>query len=139
DLKWRQHPESLTQLCETQAAILRDAAACVMPGGRLVYASCSILPEENEQQVQAFLDTHPEFSLLDAGTVLADRNIALALDGPYLKLRPDVHGTDGFFAAVMQRAKGAPPAARSAQDTGSAQPDAPQAVDTDAAASAGPA
>src|SRR5690606_29412679 len=81
ELKWRPHPESLTQLCDTQAAILRDAAACVMPGGRLVYASCSILPEENEQQVQAFLDTHPEFSLLDAGTVLADRNIALALDG----------------------------------------------------------
>ncbi|MDY0309742.1 MAG: RsmB/NOP family class I SAM-dependent RNA methyltransferase, partial [Castellaniella sp.] len=105
DLKWRQHPESLVQLCETQAAILRDAAACVMPGGRLVYASCSVLPEENEWQVQAFLAEHPEFSLLDAGAILADRNIDMALDGPYLRLRPDVHGTDGFFAAVMVRAK----------------------------------
>lgn len=105
DLKWRQHPESLAQLCETQAAILSDAAACVMPGGRLVYASCSILPEENELQVQAFLEAHPEFSLLDAGAVLADRGIEVALDGPFLRLRPDLHGTDGFFAAVMQRAK----------------------------------
>jgi 16S rRNA (cytosine967-C5)-methyltransferase len=111
DLKWRQHPESLAQLRETQAAILRDAAACVMPGGRLVYASCSILPEENELQVEAFLAGHPEFSLLDAGAILADRDIDVALDGPYLRLRPDVHGTDGFFAAVMQRAKAERPAA----------------------------
>lgn len=103
DLKWRQHPESLEQLLATQAAILRDAAACVRPGGRLVYASCSLLPEENEQQVQAFLAEHPEFTLLDASTVLADRGITLTFDGPMLHLRPDVHGTDGFFAAVMQR------------------------------------
>ncbi len=103
DLKWRQHPESLAQLCATQAAILREAAACVRPGGRLVYASCSLLPEENEQQVQAFLAEHPEFTLLDAGAILAERNIPLTLDGPMLRLRPDVHGTDGFFAAVMQR------------------------------------
>lgn len=112
DLKWRQHPESLVQLCETQAAILRDAAACVMPGGRLVYASCSILPEENELQVQAFLEAHPEFSLLDAGAILAERDIRLETQGPYLRLRPDVHGTDGFFAAVMQRAKAERPATR---------------------------
>lgn len=108
DLKWRQHPESLAQLRQTQAAILRDAAACVMPGGRLVYASCSILPEENELQVEAFLAEHPAFSLLDAGAILADRDIRVSLDGPYLRLRPDVHGTDGFFAAVMERAKGTP-------------------------------
>jgi 16S rRNA (cytosine967-C5)-methyltransferase len=82
-----------------------------MPGGRLVYASCSILPEENELQVEAFLAGHPEFSLLDAGAILADRDIDVALDGPYLRLRPDVHGTDGFFAAVMQRAKAERPAA----------------------------
>lgn len=108
DLKWRQHPEALTQLCATQAAILREAAACVRPGGRLVYGSCSVLPEENEQQVEAFLAEHPEFSLLDAGKVLAERDIPLSLDGTYLRLRPDVHGTDGFFAAVMQRAEAAP-------------------------------
>lgn len=105
DLKWRQHADTLAQLLTAQAAILRDAAACVRPGGRLVYASCSLLPEENEQQVQAFLAEYPDFTLLDAGTVLADRGIQLPLDGPMLQLRPDVHGTDGFFAAVMQRSK----------------------------------
>jgi 16S rRNA (cytosine967-C5)-methyltransferase len=117
DLKWRQHPESLTQLLATQATILREAAACLRPGGRLVYASCSILPEENEEQVQAFLAGHPEFSLLDAGQILADRGIDLTLDGPYLRLRPDRHGTDGFFAAVMQRA----PADEKAEGTTSEQ------------------
>src|SRR5690554_1235193 len=105
DLKWRQHPEALASLCETQARILRDAAACVMPGGRLVYASCSVLPEENEEQVQAFLAEHPEFSLLDAGRILQDRCVVPEMDGPFLRLRPDRHGTDGFFAAVMERAK----------------------------------
>jgi 16S rRNA (cytosine967-C5)-methyltransferase len=105
DLKWRQHPEALTQLCATQAAILREAASCVRPGGRLVYGSCSILPEENERQVEAFLAEHPEFSLLEAGPVLAERGIVLDLSGPYLQLRPDRHGTDGFFAAVLQRAQ----------------------------------
>lgn len=108
DLKWRQHPDGLTQLCASQAAILRDAAACVRPGGRLVYGSCSILPEENERQVEAFLNEHPEFTLLEAGQALAERGIPLPLDGPYLRLRPDVHGTDGFFAAVMQRAEAGP-------------------------------
>jgi 16S rRNA (cytosine967-C5)-methyltransferase len=105
DLKWRQHPDALTELCARQAAILREAAACVRPGGRLVYGSCSILPEENERQVEAFLNEHPEFALLEAGPVLAERGIALPLEGPYLRLRPDTHGTDGFFAAVMQRAQ----------------------------------
>jgi 16S rRNA (cytosine967-C5)-methyltransferase len=105
DLKWRQHPDSLEQLCATQAAILRQASLCVAPGGRLVYATCSILPEENEQQVQAFLDENPDFSLLDAGKILKDRCENLTLEGPMLSLRPDVHGTDGFFAAVLERRK----------------------------------
>ncbi|CAM5204102.1 16S rRNA (Cytosine967-C5)-methyltransferase OS=Castellaniella defragrans OX=75697 GN=HNR28_000330 PE=3 SV=1 [Castellaniella defragrans] len=105
DLKWRQHPEALEQLCATQAAILREAAACVRPGGRLVYGSCSILPEENERQVEAFLAERPEFSLVEAGPALAERGITLVLPGPYLQLRPDRHGTDGFFAAVLQRAQ----------------------------------
>ncbi|MER1968610.1 RsmB/NOP family class I SAM-dependent RNA methyltransferase [Castellaniella sp. GW247-6E4] len=105
DLKWRQHPEALEQLRQTQARILREAAACVMPGGRLVYASCSILPEENEEQVRAFLDEHPEFSLLAVDDILGERYAVPGMAGPFLRLRPDRHGTDGFFAAVMQRAK----------------------------------
>src|SRR5690606_36299000 len=63
DLKWRQHPESLAELLVVQANILRQAARCVKPGGRLVYATCSLLPEENEQQVMRFLAENPDFSL----------------------------------------------------------------------------
>lgn len=105
DLKWRQHPESLGALLALQARILRQAAQCVMPGGRLVYATCSILPEENEQQVEAFLAENPEFTLLDAGKIVADRCKNLTFETPMLALRPDVHGTDGFFAAVLERVK----------------------------------
>lgn len=105
DLKWRQHPESLQALLETQRNILRQAARCVAAGGRLVYATCSVLPEENEQQVEAFLAENPDFTLLDAGKIAADRCENLTQEGPYLRMRPDVHGTDGFFAAVMERAK----------------------------------
>ncbi|CAM5203900.1 16S rRNA (Cytosine967-C5)-methyltransferase OS=Castellaniella defragrans OX=75697 GN=HNR28_000330 PE=3 SV=1 [Castellaniella defragrans] len=70
-----------------------------------MYGSCSILPEENERQVEAFLAERPEFSLVEAGPALAERGITLVLPGPYLQLRPDRHGTDGFFAAVLQRAQ----------------------------------
>jgi len=104
DLKWRQHPESLEELKELQARILRQAATCVAPGGRLVYATCSVLPEENQHQVEAFLEANPAFKLLDATDILKDRCKNLTFDGPYFSMRPDQHGTDGFFAAVMQRA-----------------------------------
>ncbi|WP_397475265.1 RsmB/NOP family class I SAM-dependent RNA methyltransferase [Pusillimonas sp.] len=103
DLKWRQHPESVVELMELQARILRQAASCVAPGGRLVYATCSVLPEENQQQVEAFLAENPGFELLDANEIIKDRCKNLTLSGPYLSMRPDRHGTDGFFAAAMQR------------------------------------
>lgn len=109
DLKWRQHPESLVELCEIQARILRQASRCVAPGGRLVYATCSLLPEENEDQVTAFLADNPEFTLLDANQILGDRCGKLTMSSPYLSLRPDRHATDGFFAAVMERRKDAAP------------------------------
>lgn len=105
DLKWRQTPESVEELCALQARILKQAAACVAPGGRLVYATCSVLPEENQQQVEAFLAENPNFSLLNAADVLADRCKNLTFETPYMVLRPDTHGTDGFFAAVLERAK----------------------------------
>lgn len=103
DLKWRQHPDSLAQLLATQAGILRQASRCVAPGGRLIYGTCSVLPEENERQVEQFLAENQGFTLVDAGRILADRCKNLTLDGPYLSLRPDYHGTDGFFGAVLER------------------------------------
>ncbi len=104
DLKWRQSAQSLAELTDLQARILKSASRCVAPGGRLVYATCSILAEENQAQVERFLGEHPDFELIDAAPILAART-PLQITGPYLSLRPDVHGTDGFFAAVMERKK----------------------------------
>ncbi|HEY9275253.1 MAG TPA: hypothetical protein VIR09_30115 [Achromobacter sp.] len=105
DLKWRQHPEALAELGQLQERILNSAARCVAPGGRLVYATCSLLAEENEVQAERFLASHPDFERLDAAEILAARCETLKLEGPYVQLRPDVHGTDGFFAAVFERRK----------------------------------
>ncbi len=104
DLKWRQSVQSLQELTALQARILASASRCVAPGGRLVYATCSVLVEENQAQAERFLAEHPDFELIDAAQLLAART-SLQIEGPYLNLRPDVHGTDGFFAAVFERRK----------------------------------
>jgi 16S rRNA (cytosine967-C5)-methyltransferase len=104
DLKWRQSPASIVELTAKQALILASASRLVKAGGRLVYATCSLLPEENEEIVEAFLATHPEFERISAAEVLARQGIKLDT-GMDLRLRPDVHGTDGFYAAVMERRK----------------------------------
>jgi 16S rRNA (cytosine967-C5)-methyltransferase len=109
DLKWRQHPESLAELAELQHRILKSAARCVAPGGRLVYATCSLLDEENGRQAERFLAEHRDFERLDAADILNQRCPDLQLHGPYVQLRPDLHGTDGFFAAVFERRKGGAP------------------------------
>lgn len=102
DLKWRQTPETVAELTQKQAAILTAAARLLKPGGRLVYATCSILEEENAAIVNAFLASHPEFSRLSASQILAGQGIKLAT-GEDLLLNPAVHGTDGFYAAILQR------------------------------------
>ncbi len=102
DLKWRQSPESLAELTIKQAAILESAARLLKVGGRLVYATCSLLEEENEAIVQAFQASHPDYRLLPVGEVLAAQNIPLEM-GEYLRLDPAIHNTDGFFAAVLER------------------------------------
>jgi 16S rRNA (cytosine967-C5)-methyltransferase len=102
DLKFRQSPQSVGELTEKQASILAAASRLVKPGGSLVYATCSLLPEENRGIVDAFLAAHPEFALRSAKEVLAQQLIGLDT-GDYLQLSPLLHGTDGFFAAVMER------------------------------------
>jgi 16S rRNA (cytosine967-C5)-methyltransferase len=104
DLKWRQTPESIAELTRKQTDILAGASRLVKPGGRLVYATCSILAEENEGVVDAFLATHPEFHRLSAAEVLARQGIDIDC-GTDMRLLPHVHGTDGFYAAVMERGK----------------------------------
>src|SRR5574343_1782091 len=81
DLKWRQDPAAVTELTGKQAAIVAAAAHLVRPGGRLVYATCSLLAEENEQIVAAFLAAHPDFAALDACDLLRRQQIAVAGEG----------------------------------------------------------
>ena len=106
DVKWRQQPEGIAELTQKQAAILDGAARLVKFGGRLVYATCSLLDEENDGIVQGFLASHPDFELVPMHKVLAEQRIPLDM-GDYLKMLPHKHGTDGFFAAVLER-KAAP-------------------------------
>ena len=104
DLKTRQTEAGIAELTAKQFAILEAAAALLKPGGRLVYGTCSLLEEENEAIVERFLAAHPNFSLLDCAEVLKRQGIEIPGCERYLRLLPHVHDTDGFFAAVMQRA-----------------------------------
>ena len=102
DLKWRQTPASVAELCVKQRDILRAAAHMLKVGGRLVYATCSILDEENSAIVNAFLLEHPNFVRLSSRKILKAQGIEIDC-GDDLRLLPHVHGTDGFYAAVLQR------------------------------------
>ena len=104
DLKSRQTEAGLAELNVKQFAILEAAAGLVKPGGRLVYGTCSLLEEENEAIVGRFLAAHPDFSLIPCADVLAHQGVTIPGCERYLWLLPHVHDTDGFFAAVMQRA-----------------------------------
>jgi 16S rRNA (cytosine967-C5)-methyltransferase len=111
DAKWRLKPEDLAELTALQAEILDSASRLVKPGGRLIYATCSLLHEEDEQQIETFLGTHPDFALLPAWRVWRD---AIGGKPPdkraMLRLTPARHGTDGFFVAVLERKAVAPDA-----------------------------
>jgi 16S rRNA (cytosine967-C5)-methyltransferase len=102
DLKWRQTEEDVLELNIKQKNILSRAAKLTKEGGRVVYATCSLLREENESVAEAFLDSNPDFTLVPANEVLAQQQINLDT-GKYLNLLPHLHGTDGFFAAVFEK------------------------------------
>jgi len=102
DLKWRQTPEDIAELNVKQTNILARAAKLTKNGGRLIYATCSLLSDENEQIAEQFLAAHPDFKLLNAAEILAQQQIQLDT-GHYLKLLPHLHNTDGFFAAVFEK------------------------------------
>ncbi len=102
DSRWRGLGPGLDALVPLQASILDSSCRLVKKGGRLVYATCSLLPQENEEQAQRFLDNHPEFRLVpvqQSGADLPD----LPNTGDYLALSPARHNTDGFFAAILER------------------------------------
>ena len=104
---WRRNPDArlrltetdLSELVEKQAAILDTASRLVRLGGRLIYATCSLLPAENEAQIAGFLERHPDFTVLPAAEAWEGAPGA----GPFLSLTPLQHDTDGFFGAVLTR------------------------------------
>lgn len=106
DLKWRFSEAELARVNGVQHSVLRAAARLLKPGGRLVYATCSLLTQENQAVAEAFLAEHPEFELVPAATVLRAQSIDVAhaaRSAPYFVMLPHLHGTDGFFAAVFER------------------------------------
>ncbi|GGY64007.1 RsmB/NOP family class I SAM-dependent RNA methyltransferase [Pseudoduganella albidiflava] len=102
DVKWRQPVEAIAEMHAKQVSILDGAARLVKAGGRLVYATCSLLKEENDAVAEQFIAAHPDFHLVPMSQVLAEQKIDLDM-GDYLKLLPHKHQTDGFFAAVFER------------------------------------
>jgi 16S rRNA (cytosine967-C5)-methyltransferase len=102
DLKWRHQPADIAELAAKQARILASAATLVKRGGRLVYATCSVLTEENDDIVDAFLANNPGFEPVDAAAELRRSDIPVDT-GMRLRLLPHLHGCDGFFAAVLKR------------------------------------
>jgi len=94
DTRWRVYGPGLEELVKTQEEILDKVAKTVKPGGRLVYATCSLFPVENENQVEKFLAAHPDFTAVPAEVPGA---------APYMRLTPHRHNTDGFFAAILVR------------------------------------
>jgi 16S rRNA (cytosine967-C5)-methyltransferase len=102
DARWRIGPGDPRRLAEIQGAIVRSAAAVVKPGGTLVYSTCTLLPEENEAIVEAFLKTADDFTPISADRVPAEVRGAVGADG-ILRCLPHLHDTDGFFAARLER------------------------------------
>jgi 16S rRNA (cytosine967-C5)-methyltransferase len=101
DARYRLEEQSLAEHVEKQKALLERFSALVKPGGRLIYGTCSILVEENEQVVQDFLSRHPEFSLAPAEKWLGPELGAQVTQQGMLRLYTHRHGTDGFFGAVL--------------------------------------
>jgi 16S rRNA (cytosine967-C5)-methyltransferase len=109
DAKWRLVPQDLDELQALQASILASAARLVKPGGRLVYATCSLLREEDEAQIERFLAAAPDFTLVPARQVWREViGGKMPASGDMLRLTPAKHGTDGFFVAICERKAGAP-------------------------------
>jgi len=102
DLKWRHTEQAVTQLAQKQRAILRAASRLVKPGGRLVYATCSILKAENEAVADDFAASSPEFESVSCDALLGEQRIPLQA-GARMRLWPHLHGTDGFFASAFVR------------------------------------
>ena len=106
DLKWRLSVQELERINVVQKSVLEEASKLLKVGGRIVYATCSMLKQENQDVVEAFLAQHPEFELVNSTEILAKQGAHLPDDqveryGNYFVMLPHTHDTDGFFAAVL--------------------------------------
>ncbi|MBP9212732.1 MAG: RsmB/NOP family class I SAM-dependent RNA methyltransferase, partial [Bacteroidetes bacterium] len=102
-MKWSVSRQMIEELRVKQASILALNAAYVKPGGRLVYATCSLMTSENEGIAQEFLSAHPDFSLIPPSVILERYGLERIAQKEYFQLLPQHYNTDGFFAAVFQR------------------------------------
>ncbi|APW43739.1 RsmB/NOP family class I SAM-dependent RNA methyltransferase [Rhodoferax saidenbachensis] len=111
DLKWRQDMKAVEEMAVIQASILQSASRMVKSGGRLVYATCSVLPQENEAIAEAFSAANPDWTPLPAAEILTGLKVENAQSlcsggengGQFLRLWPHKHQTDGFFAAIWEK------------------------------------
>jgi len=103
EIRWRRQPEDVASIAVRQQAILDSAATLVRPGGRLVYATCTIAAAENEQIVASFLARHAGWRIVDARAHLPEEARVLVDDSGALRTAPDVGGLDGFYAARLER------------------------------------
>jgi len=105
DAKWTLTAQDVAELQVLQESILGSASRLVKPGGQLIYATCSVLKEENEAQIAGFLARNPAFRSVPVA-LSWERNVGTPMppmDGDALRLSPAANGTDGFFAAIMER------------------------------------
>ena len=106
DLKWRLSVEELERINAVQKSVLEEASKLLKKGGRVVYATCSMLKQENQDVVDDFLSRHPEFERLNATDVLAKQGVELPAEqkerfGDDFVMLPHLHDTDGFYSAVL--------------------------------------
>jgi 16S rRNA (cytosine967-C5)-methyltransferase len=100
EIRWHLTGQKLGEFPPLQKRILANAAACVKKGGALLYSTCSVMPEENDRVVEAFLEGNPDFAVVSKPTTFPVE----VLDGQgFLRTFPHRHGTDGFFGALLRR------------------------------------
>jgi 16S rRNA (cytosine967-C5)-methyltransferase len=102
-LKWTVTEETVAEIAEKQSSILRQCVPLVKPGGRLVYATCTLIRRENEDIVDRFIEENPTFQLVKPELLLGKLGIDSKASENYVKLFPHIHGTDGFFCAIMEK------------------------------------
>jgi 16S rRNA (cytosine967-C5)-methyltransferase len=102
-MKWMVTEQTVNEVSDKQKSILSSSAPLVKPGGRIVYATCTLLRQENEDIVKEFTVRYPEFKLVEASGLLNKWNNKLVTTSPFFRLLPHIHGTDGFFCAVLEK------------------------------------